>query len=269
MPLLERTSEGPEADRAGETPDRARRRRHLPGSTRPSASSTEIAGLEGGRVRLISFPTASATLVTRAMADCSGSASPRSSSSCGRGSRRTRSRALRAGEYRHRGRSSTSPALPEDFGRDLERELILEETMRVALPPGHPLAASRRSSSRTSPTRTGSAASAGSCREHVIRAAATAGFEPRISFESDDYQVLQGLVAAGLGVTLLPELALATSPGVELRDRSPAEPDPPGLGGDPRGRLALAGDRGDGGDPGARSGSGYRPRRAEAPSPLA
>ena len=31
---------------------------------------------------------------------------------------------------------------PHDVGRDLERELLLEEKLWVALPPGHPLAAS-------------------------------------------------------------------------------------------------------------------------------
>ena len=37
-----------------------------------------------------------------------------------------------------------------------------------------------------------------------------AGFEPRIGFETDDYNVMQGFIAAGLGVTLLPDLALPT-----------------------------------------------------------
>ena len=31
-----------------------------------------------------------------------------------------------------------------------------------------------------------------------------AGFEPIVSFESDDYQTVQGLVAAGVGVALIP-----------------------------------------------------------------
>src|SRR3954453_13154436 len=38
-----------------------------------------------------------------------------------------------------------------------------------------------------------------------------AGFEPNIVFESDDYNVAQGLVAAGMGVTLLPEMSLANA----------------------------------------------------------
>jgi DNA-binding transcriptional LysR family regulator len=49
-----------------------------------------------------------------------------------------------------------------------------------------------------------------SCGEVVIAACRNAGFEPQIGFESDDYHVMQGFIAAGLGVTLLPDLALPT-----------------------------------------------------------
>jgi DNA-binding transcriptional LysR family regulator len=37
-----------------------------------------------------------------------------------------------------------------------------------------------------------------------------AGFEPRVVFRTDDHLVVQGLVAAGLGVALLPQLAVPT-----------------------------------------------------------
>jgi len=45
---------------------------------------------------------------------------------------------------------------------------------------------------------------------------AAAGFLPRIAYATDDYVAVQALVAAGLGVTTLPGLALAASrnPGV-------------------------------------------------------
>ena len=46
------------------------------------------------------------------------------------------------------------------------------------------------------------------CRGHLVESCRRAGFEPRISFESDDYVVVQNLVARGLGVTGLPALAL-------------------------------------------------------------
>jgi DNA-binding transcriptional LysR family regulator len=46
------------------------------------------------------------------------------------------------------------------------------------------------------------------CRAHLLRLAAQAGFEPRIAYATDDYVTVQSLVAAGLGVTVLPSLAL-------------------------------------------------------------
>jgi DNA-binding transcriptional LysR family regulator len=54
------------------------------------------------------------------------------------------------------------------------------------------------------------------CREHLLRQCAQAGFTPRIAFTTDDYVAVQALVAAGLGVTTLPGLALraARHPGV-------------------------------------------------------
>jgi DNA-binding transcriptional LysR family regulator len=46
------------------------------------------------------------------------------------------------------------------------------------------------------------------CRSHLLSVCAGEGFEPRIGYISDDMVVMQALVAAGLGVTTLPGLAL-------------------------------------------------------------
>jgi DNA-binding transcriptional LysR family regulator len=46
------------------------------------------------------------------------------------------------------------------------------------------------------------------CRSHLLAVCADEGFEPRIGYSSDDMVVMQALVAAGLGVTTLPGLAL-------------------------------------------------------------
>lgn len=46
------------------------------------------------------------------------------------------------------------------------------------------------------------------CRGHMLSMCAEAGFEPRIGYTSDDMVVMQALVAAGLGVTTSPGLAL-------------------------------------------------------------
>jgi len=48
------------------------------------------------------------------------------------------------------------------------------------------------------------------CRSHLIALCAAEGYEPRIGYTSDDMVVMQALVAAGLGVTTMPGLALRT-----------------------------------------------------------
>jgi molybdate transport repressor ModE-like protein len=54
------------------------------------------------------------------------------------------------------------------------------------------------------------------CRAHLIEDCARAGFAPRIEYTTDDMVLMQALVAAGLGVTTIPRLALRShkAPGV-------------------------------------------------------
>jgi DNA-binding transcriptional LysR family regulator len=62
-----------------------------------------------------------------------------------------------------------------------------------------------------------------SCAEMIQRACARAGFVPRVVARATDFAVLLSLVAAGAGVTLVPELAARhLPPGVRLLP--PAEP---------------------------------------------
>jgi DNA-binding transcriptional LysR family regulator len=89
--------------------------------------------------------------------------------------------------------------------------------MSVALPPGHPLAAAK--SVRIADLADEDwlcGALPSSCRLQVINLCREAGFEPKISFQSEDYEVIKGFVAGGLGVSILPELA-GGHPGIELR----------------------------------------------------
>jgi DNA-binding transcriptional LysR family regulator len=59
----------------------------------------------------------------------------------------------------------------------------------------------------------------------VVRSCLTAGFEPHVTFESDDYETVQGLVAAGVGVALIPRLALThVHPGIVVRALAPRSP---------------------------------------------
>lgn len=45
-------------------------------------------------------------------------------------------------------------------------------------------------------------------RELVVEACSKVGFKPRVTFEGDDLDAIKGLVSAGLGLTVLPEIAL-------------------------------------------------------------
>ena len=47
--------------------------------------------------------------------------------------------------------------------------------------------------------------------EHRAARLPEAGFEPRVAYTSDDYFAIQGLVASGMGVALVPGLALIST----------------------------------------------------------
>ena len=100
--------------------------------------------------------------------------------------------------------------------------------------------------SRTSPTRPGSIRWKGPCGAVALRALQSAGFEPTIVFETDDYLAVQGFVAAGMGVRLLPEMALE-QPARGHRRAAAGHPGhvPADHGGAAPGRLPLARDRRD------------------------
>lgn len=48
-------------------------------------------------------------------------------------------------------------------------------------------------------------------RDIIVNACEENGFKPKIAFEGDDLDAIKGLVAAGLGLTLLPEIALSSN----------------------------------------------------------
>ncbi|HEV8276843.1 MAG TPA: LysR family transcriptional regulator [Streptosporangiaceae bacterium] len=57
------------------------------------------------------------------------------------------------------------------------------------------------------------------CRGHLVWLCQHAGFSPKIAFTTDDHVAAQALVAAGLGVTILPSLAIraARHPGIHTQ----------------------------------------------------
>jgi DNA-binding transcriptional LysR family regulator len=115
-------------------------------------------------------------------------------------------------------------AVPAD--RDVERVLLVTESMHLALPREHPKAGSGAVSLADFADEAWlSGVRPSSCGELIVEACRDAGFEPRIAFESEEYQVLQGYVAAGLGVTLIPDMVLPTlHPDLVVRSTEPEAP---------------------------------------------
>jgi len=104
---------------------------------------------------------------------------------------------------------------------------LLEDPMRVALPIGHRLAERRSLRLADLSAERWLLATSSSCADWEVFATACrrAGFEPRIAFRHDDYLALQGLVAAGLGVALIPDLATASvRDDIVLRPLDPRGP---------------------------------------------
>ncbi|MHA6483666.1 LysR family transcriptional regulator [Paenibacillus sp. strain BS8-2] len=88
-------------------------------------------------------------------------------------------------------------------------EVLLTEELYAILPPGHAL--SERTSIELCELKdeTFVLFSEGySLRPIVIEACQEAGFSPKIGFEGEETDTIRGLVAAGMGVSLLPEMAL-------------------------------------------------------------
>ena len=103
---------------------------------------------------------------------------------------------------------------------------LIHDPLWVALPVGHRLA--RKPELGPLDLRDEDSVpdlAASPCARHVVRVCLEAGFEPRVSFETGDYETVQGLVAAGVGVALIPRLALShRQPGLVVRKLEPESP---------------------------------------------
>jgi DNA-binding transcriptional LysR family regulator len=109
----------------------------------------------------------------------------------------------------------------------LQRTHLLDDPMYVALPLAHPLAAKEDLALEDLADDPWILGSTTHCPDTSIflRACQTAGFEPRIAFHSDDYFAIQGFVAAGVGVSLIPDLALVTvRDDIAIRSLGPQPP---------------------------------------------
>jgi molybdate transport repressor ModE-like protein len=166
-----------------------------------------IAGLRGGRLRLAAFPTVGATLMPLAIAHFR-QRHPEVELTVKQLEPEDSLPMLKCGELDIA--LTIEPNVTAD-GDGLDSTFLLDDPMFAALPLDHPLASKARVRLKDLKAEawigTTDSCSCGTLvRDHCIRN----GFEPRITFESDDYLAIQGLVAAGVGVALIPTLALTT-----------------------------------------------------------
>jgi DNA-binding transcriptional LysR family regulator len=157
-----------------------------------------------GRLRVGAFPTAVAALVPRALA-AFRTAYPKAQLSLVEGLTPTLLGRLAAGEADLAVVSSP----PDDTRFELHH--LLDEQLLVAVALGHPLAG--RGTVRLAEL-AGESFIAGSAtaEETLLRATLPSGFRPRIDIVAAEWTGKLGCVAAGLGVALVPALAVRATP---------------------------------------------------------
>ncbi|MFG3346793.1 LysR family transcriptional regulator [Streptomyces sp. NPDC048018] len=202
-PLLVRTGREMRLTQAGEALVR-----HasgiLAGLTAAEEEVAAIAGLRAGRVRLVSFPSGSSTLVPTALAALRA-AHPGTRVSLVEAEPPRSVEMLREGDcdvalaFRY----GASP----DAWDDLVVRPLLADRLVGLVPEGHRLAGAE-SVTIGELAEDPWIAGCPRCRRQLVDVCEKAGFTPRIDFATDDYPAVVGLVGAGLGVAVLPELAI-------------------------------------------------------------
>ena len=185
--------------------------------TRLSAAEdevAEIAGLRTGRVRIAAFPSGSATLIpaaARALRD----AHPGVSLTLVEAEPPEALELLRTGEVDVALTFDYPESGPADE-REFAHEPLFSDELFLVVPPTAVAAASESEPALADLERETWIAGCERCRAHLLHLCARAGFQPAIAYATDDYVTVQSLVAAGLGVTVLPSLALGAHrhPGI-------------------------------------------------------
>jgi DNA-binding transcriptional LysR family regulator len=171
-----------------------------------------IAGVRGGRVRVSAFPTAAASILPSAVALFS-ERHPDVDLSFIQAEPGQAATMLRAAELEvavvFEYRNLSQPEF-DSLYEGVELHDLLDDPMYLALPRDHPLARRQRLRFEDLADETWiQDDTGGECGRLHQAACRSAGFEPHsLGFQSDDYNVVQGLIAAGVGVALLPALAL-------------------------------------------------------------
>jgi DNA-binding transcriptional LysR family regulator len=115
------------------------------------------------------------------------------------------------------------PDTDPDPPADVAFEHLMDDPFFVALPREHPLADVE--DLRMEALREETWIEGRLCMEALRRAANAAGFEPRVAFDASEWLGKQGLVAAGVGISLIPTLGLgAVREDIVLRDLGPDGP---------------------------------------------
>jgi DNA-binding transcriptional LysR family regulator len=177
-----------------------------------------------GRLRLAAFATAGANLVPQALA-LFRAAYPAVEMDLAVADTDEALARLRAGQIdvaiiaEHGVPESTSD-------RGLVHTRLLDDCYRAVLPRGHRLAARRRVGLGELSDDPWIVTASPRCdsRDVIIAACARAGFTPRFAIEADEFTTTVGFVGAGLGVALVPLIALGSVPdSVRVRPvRGPA-----------------------------------------------
>jgi DNA-binding transcriptional LysR family regulator len=110
--------------------------------------------------------------------------------------------------------------VPTEPDSALDAEPLLEETVYLATPSGQGAAAETGVQDwRDAPWIAGSPDTM--CHTMMVRACQASGFTPRVRHYADDFATVLALVAAGQGVSLVPELGIAgTPPNVALHPQA-------------------------------------------------
>ncbi|CAL9303371.1 MULTISPECIES: LysR family transcriptional regulator [unclassified Streptomyces] len=176
----------------------------LAGLTAAEEEVAAIAGLRAGRVRLVSFPSGSSSLVPTALAALRA-AHPGTRVSLVEAEPPRSVEMLREGDcdialaFRYAGGGTEWD--------DLVVRPLLTDRLVGLVPEGHRLAGARAVSIGELADEPW-IAGCPRCRRQLVEVCEDAGFTPRIDFATDDYPAVVGLVGAGLGVAVLPELAV-------------------------------------------------------------
>lgn len=166
-----------------------------------------IAGLRAGRVRVVSFPAGSITLLPRALAALkTRHAAIEVTVLPGRPPESLE--LLRDGEC-DLALSFDYPGAAPDQITGLVAVPLLEGRLHAVLPAGHPLGQESELALTALRDETW-LAGCPRCQRGLIDACASVGFTPEITFGVADLTAIQSMVAAGLGIALMPALVLDT-----------------------------------------------------------